>query len=229
MTTTWCFFTLLSTFECWGQFKVKLLKADSYFSKLPIVRKNFQGVNGIQLSANTYKELQQLFEHKGFDVSVLPQLYSPDLEFSITLNNEKDVEEKLLISLLNNLGYKENDWERQLSQKAGRNEKIIPDFVFLPKGEIYFQNAPMIIEAKYDMSSNIEQTKAYNQALSYARMMKASYFAICDKHRIMVYKEKKGSFNRFNPIFEKHWQNLNNKETFRELKSIIGKEHIAKL
>ncbi len=204
------------------------LKADSYFSKLSIVRKNFQGVNGIQLSAKDYKELQRLFTEKGFDISALPQLYSPNLEFSVEINNEKDVEEKLLIPLLSKLGYKETDWERQLSQKAGRNEKIIPDFVFLPKGEVHFQNAPMIIEAKYDMSSNIEQTKAYNQALSYARMMRASYFAVCDKQRIVVYNEKKGKFNRFNPIFEKHWQNINDKETFRELKLLIGKESISK-
>ncbi len=205
---------------------LKELKADSYFSKLPIVRKNFQGVNGVQLSAKDYKELQRLFTEKGFDISVLPQLYNPNLEFSVELNNEKDVEEKLLIPLLNKLGYKETDWGRQLSQKAGRKEKVIPDFVFLPKGEIHFQNAPMIIEAKYDMSSNIEQTKAYNQALSYARMMKSNYFAICDKHRVIVYKENKGRFNRFNPIFESYWQNLNDAEIFNTLKLLVGRESI---
>lgn len=127
---------------------------------------------------------------------------------------------------MDKLGYSSKDWSRQLSQKAGRNEKAIPDFVFLPTGEVLFQNAPMIIEAKYDMSSSIEQTKAYNQALSYARMMKSSYFAICDKNRIIVYKEKNGNFNRFNPIFEKHWQNLNDAEIFSHLKLLIGKENI---
>ncbi|MGI5975645.1 MAG: restriction endonuclease subunit R [Paludibacter sp.] len=202
------------------------LKADSYFSQLPIVKKNFQGVNGVQFSANDYNELKRLFSEKGFDSSILPNLYSPDLEISVKLKNEKDVEDKLLIPLLNKLGYTENDWERQLLQKAGRSEKVIPDFVFLPKGEIYFQNAPMIIEAKYDMSSNIERTKAYNQALSYARMMKSSCFAICDKNRMIIYDEENGSFNRFNPTFEKHWQNLNEAETFSQLKLLIGKERI---
>ena len=124
------------------------LKADPYFSKLPLTRKNFQGVNGVQFSATDYKELQRLLKNKGFDVSVLPQLFKPDLELTGHLKNEKDVEEKLLIPLLEKLGFSETDWSRQLSQKAGRKEKVIPDFVFLPKSEINFQNAPMIIEAK---------------------------------------------------------------------------------
>ena len=205
------------------------LKADSYFSQLPIVRKNLQGVNGVQFSATDYKELQRLLKEKGFDVSVLPQLYHPDLELVGQLKTEKDVEEKLLIPLLNKLGYSETDWTRQLSQKAGRKEKAIPDFVFLPKGEIHFQNAPMIIEAKYDMSSNIERTKSYNQALSYARLMKSSVFGICDKDRLIVYKEKNGYFDRFKPVFEKHWQSINDAETFRQLKLLMGKETIEKI
>ncbi|MDR0872121.1 MAG: restriction endonuclease subunit R [Prevotellaceae bacterium] len=202
------------------------LKADSYFSQLPITRKNFQGVNGVQFSAKDYQELQRLLTEKGFDVSTLPQLYSPDLKQFADLKNEKDVEEKLLIPVLEKLGYTENDWTRQLSQKAGRKEKAIPDFVFFPKGEIHFQNAPMLIEAKFDMSSNIERTKAYNQALSYARMMKSAIFGICDKDRIVIYKSKNDYFDRFKPTFEKHWQSLNDAETFSQLKKLIGKNII---
>lgn len=111
---------------------------------------------------------KKIIKHLGFDTSILPQLYSPNLEIEGQLKNEKDVEEQLLIPVLLKLGYVENDWKRQLSQKAGRKEKAIPDFVFLPKDEVRFQNAPLVIEAKFDFSSNIERTKSYNQALSYA-------------------------------------------------------------
>jgi hypothetical protein len=198
------------------------LKADPYFLQLGITRKNFQGVNGVHFSATDYKELQRLLIDKGFDISVLPHLYKPNLEFAGQLEKEKDVEEKLLIPLLEKLGYSETDWTRQLSQKAGRKEKAIPDFVFLPKGEMHFQNAPMIIEAKFDMSSNIERTKSYNQALSYARLMKSSILGICDKDRLIIYKEKNGYFDRFKPSFEKHWQSINDEETFRQLNLLIG-------
>jgi hypothetical protein len=203
------------------------LKSDHYFSELPIVRKNMQGTAGIPFSATDYKELQRLLTTKGFDVSALPQLYSPDMEFMEALENEKDVEEKLLIPLLNKLGYRETDWTRQLSQKAGRKEKVIPDFVFFPKGEAHFQNAPMIIEAKYDMDSVQERTKSYNQALSYARLMKSAVFGICDKERLIIYKERNGVFDRFKPAFEKHWQNFNDKDVFRQLKLLIGRDSIT--
>jgi len=71
------------------------------------------------------------------------------------------------------------------------------------------------------MSSNIERTKSYNQALSYARLMKSSAFGICDKDRLIIYKEKKGGFDRFSPTFEKHWQSINDAEIFRQLKLLM--------
>jgi len=204
------------------------LKRDQYFAHLPITRKNFQGVNGIQFSVNDYKELQRLLTAKGFDNNLLPKLFEPELELDIKPKNEKDVEELLLIPLLIRLGYSNRDWVRQLSQKVGRKEKAIPDFVFLPSGELYFQNSPLIIEAKFDVSSNIERTKSYNQALSYARLMKASIFGICDRDRLIIYKEKNGHFNRFNPIFEKHWYNINDSNIFACLRLLIGKNRMSK-
>ncbi|GAB3577519.1 hypothetical protein GCM10027578_45340 [Spirosoma luteolum] len=208
---------------------LKELQSDPYFSKLGITRKNFQGVNGVKFSAKDYKELQRLLIKKDFDISILPQLYQPDLKIEENIKNEKDVEERLLIPLLSKLGFTEKDWTRQLSQKAGRKEKAIPDFVFFPKGEIHYQNAPLVIEAKFNMSSSIERTQSYNQAFSYARMMKSQLFGICDKDRIVIYRESKGVFDRFNPIFEKHWQNINDPEIFNKLKLIIGKDVVRNL
>lgn len=84
----------------------------------------------------------------------------------------------------------------------------------------------MIIETKFDMSSNIERTKSYNQALSHARLMKSYIFVVCDKNRLIIYKETNGYFDRFNPSFEKHWQSINDAETFRQLKLLTGKNII---
>ena len=41
------------------------LKADEYFSKVPIVRKNLQGINGVSLTAEDYAQLQRLIKEKG--------------------------------------------------------------------------------------------------------------------------------------------------------------------
>jgi hypothetical protein len=205
------------------------LRTHTHFSQLGIVRKNFQGVNGVPFSSKDYAELQRILKTKGFDTSVLPQLYNPSIELAKGIDKEVDVEEKLLIPVLRKLGYTETDWNRQLSQKAGRKEKAIPDFVFFPKGEIHFQNAPLIIEAKYSMVSNLERIKAYNQAVSYARLMKSPIFGICDKDRIIIYKESNGYFDRSKPIFEKHWQTLNDADIFNQLKKLIGRSLVEKM
>lgn len=205
------------------------LKADNYWSNVPIVRKNLQGINGIQLTAKDYTELLRLISSKDFDITTLPMLYSPDIDIEGNLNTENDVEEKLVIPLLTELGYTQKDWERQLSQKAGRNLKAIPDFVFFSKGEKHFQNAPFVLEAKFFMNSSNERMNSFNQALSYCKMMSAELLGLCDKDRIIIYRRKNGVFDRFNPVFEKHWGNLKNPETFSELKKIIGKEVVANL
>ena len=205
------------------------LKADKYWSNVPIVRKNLQGINGIRLTAKDYTELLRLISSNGFDINILPMLYSPNIDLEGNLYTENDVEEKLVIPLLTELGYTQNNWERQLSQKAGRNLKAIPDFVFFAKGEKHFQNAPFVLEAKFFMNSANERMNSFNQALSYCKMMSAELLGLCDKDRIIIYKRKNGVFDRFNPVFEKHWGNLKNPETFSELKKIIGKEVVANL
>lgn len=207
----------------------KELKEDEYWSNVPIVRKNLQGIKGVRLSAQDYDELQRLLKSKGFDTSVLPKLYKPNIDLERNIKNEKDVEEKLLIPLLKQLGYSEDDWTRQLSQKAGRNLKAIPDFVFFPTGELHFQNAPLVIEAKYFMNSSREKNNSFNQALSYAKMMSADVLCLCDKERLIVYERKNGNFDRFNPVFEKHWGKILEESVFAELKNILGKERIKSL
>ncbi|NLZ94304.1 MAG: restriction endonuclease subunit R, partial [Bacteroidales bacterium] len=206
------------------------LKSDAYWSNIPIVRKNLQGINGVHLSALDYQELLRLIRLKGFDVSKLPTLYSPDIDLNLLdLKLEKDVEEKLLIPLLNELGYTEDDWSRELTQKAGRNLKAIPDFVLFPKGETHFQNAPLVIEAKFSMNSSNERLNAFNQVLSYGRMMSSELLALCDKDRFILYRKENGTFDRFNPVFEKHWGNLKDPEVFSKLSSIIGRNIVERM
>ncbi len=136
-----------------------------------------------------------------------------------------------MIPMLQRLGYSEADWSRQLSQKAGRTEKAIPDFVFFPCGEKHFENAPMVIEAKLDMSLITEQQKAFSQGLSYARMLRSSLMGICDKERIIIYRvDKDGSADRNNPLYENHWKAIYSDEVEgAKLKQLIGREVVAKM
>lgn len=210
---------------------IKDLKNDKYFSQLPIVRKNLQGINGIEFSAKDYSELLRLMEEKGGNTDQLPKLFEcGDVDFG-EIKLEKDVEEKILIPLLEKLGYAESDWTRQLSQKAGRNEKAIPDFVFFPKGEKHFASAPMVIEAKLNMSSIQDRQKAFCQCLSYARMLRSSIMGICDKERLILYKVNlDGTADRSHPLFENHWASIyNDTMVGSQLGQLIGKENIRTL
>lgn len=206
----------------------KELKSDSYMSQLPIVKKNLQGINGVELSSKDYSELLRMIGERGEDTSKYPKLFEGgDINFG-DIKLEKDVEENILIPILKRLGYSESDWSRQLSQKAGRKEKAIPDFVFFPQGEKHFENAPMVIEAKLDMSPVQEMQKAFKQGLSYARMLRSSIMGICDKERLILYKiDKNGAADRSNPIFENHWSTIfSDVEVGAELNHLIGREVI---
>ncbi len=207
------------------------LKQDTYFANVPIVRRNLQGVNGIELSSQDYNELIRLIKEKGSDTPLLPRLFvGEQIDFG-EIKLEKDVEENILIPLLNKLGYTEQDWDRQLSQKAGRGLKAIPDFVFFPKGEKHFASAPMVIEAKLDMSSVIELQKAFKQGLSYARMLRSQIMGICDKERLILYAvNENGKADIENPIFENHWQTIYNDEVIGgKLSKLIGREVITNM
>lgn len=77
---------------------LKKLKEDDIFSKLPIVRKNMQGINGVELSPSSYNRILDLSN------STLKRF-----QFEINNNyaeiaNEKDVEKKLILPLLKNWG-----------------------------------------------------------------------------------------------------------------------------
>ncbi|MFC2514774.1 MAG: restriction endonuclease subunit R [Prevotella melaninogenica] len=207
------------------------LKNDEYFSNLPIVRKNLQGINGVAFSAKDYSELLRLAASKGAKTDKYPQLFIGEhIDFG-EIKLEKDVEEKILIPILKKFGYIEDDWTRQLQLKAGRKEKAIPDFVFFPKGEKHFENAPFIIEAKLDMSSILERQKAFRQALSYARMLRSKLMGICDKERLMIYRiESTGSCNIETPLFDYHWQAIYSDNIIgAKLVQCIGKEVVESL
>lgn len=209
---------------------LKDLKADDYFKTVPIVRKDLQGVNGWELTANDYSELLRMVKNKGGDISQLPKLFDGgDIDFG-EIKLEKDVEENILIPALRKLGYNDTDWTRQLELKAGRQEKAIPDFVFYAHGDSHFELAPLVIEAKLDMSSTSEQDKAFRQCFSYARLLQSKLMGICDKERIVVYKVNGNTVDRSKPLFENHWKAVfADANIGAKLKQIIGSEVVKEL
>ena len=190
-----------------------------------------QGVNGRELSAKDYKELVALIREHGYDDELPELLQAADYDMP-DVRIEKDVEEKILIPFLSQLGYTDKDYTRQLAQQLGRDKSGIPDFVFFPQEQIKHNYvAPFIIEVKYNMRglTTTQNDKEFRQAFSYARDMHATYYALCDKEKFVLYKyatiPRKDS-----PIFEANWANINtNDEVFMQLKKLIGRSEIERI
>lgn len=197
------------------------LKENEYFSKNPLVKKNLQGVSGYSFSSEDYQRLQQLIIKNGGNIDELPQLYSPTFSKNENLNDERDVEIALIEPLLVELGYKNEHWVRQLPIRMGRGERNFPDYVFLTKKEKNYEEASMIIEAKYLIKNNKELEDTFKQVWSYGQRLTAQVLVIADSTAIWIYQKHGESFDRSKYV-KKYWNALQQSDDFKEIKRIIG-------
>lgn len=200
---------------------LKELKTDAYFSNHALVRKNFQGVNGWSMANKDYHELLNILQRKGFDTSVLPIPYAPDIPVNLEIKNEKDVEIKLLEYYLNKMGFeKGKDYIKQLPLKAGRGSRIYPDYVLRYNDAKNYEKAKILIEAKLDINNKRDIEQAFIQARSYANLLEASIIILCDKKMLLIYQRKE-SFDR-NNYQRIYWTDLSNPVFFNELKKLLS-------
>lgn len=200
---------------------LKELQADEYFSKHPLIRKKFQGVNGWPISSEDYSELLRMIKAKGFDIDALPKLYAPTLPKNISIVHERDVETQLLEPLLNSMEWFENkDFIRQLPIHAGRGHRIFPDYALHYINKPDEEKAKVLIEAKLYMKNNQEIEEAFLQARSYACLLESYVIVLCDKQCLIVY-EKKQSFDR-DSYKKYYWGELENPDLFNELKNKLN-------
>lgn len=200
---------------------LKELKSDEYFSDHPLVRKNFQGVNGWPATGKDYAELMRIIEAKGFDTSKLPHIYTPSLPEGIIIENERDVEVNLLEPLLNDMGwYEHKNYIRQLPIHAGRGHRIFPDYALHYDRKPEEESSKVLIEAKYHMKNNQEIESAFLQAFSYAKLLLSSVIVLCDKECILVYEKKQGfSRDRYTKYY---WEDMKNSDLYNEFKKRLS-------
>lgn len=197
---------------------LKELQADEYFSKHPLIRKKFQGVNGWPMSSEDYSQLLRIISAKGFDVNTLPKLYAPTLPENVSITHERDVELQLLEPFLNSMGWYENkDFIRQLPIHAGRGHRVFPDYALHYDNTPDYERAKVLIEAKLYMKNNQEIEEAFKQARSYANILESSVIVLCDKTCLIVY-EKINSFDR-DRYTKYYWTDLNKPDKFNQFKS----------
>lgn len=200
---------------------LKELQADEYFSKHPLIRKKFQGVNGWSMSSEDYLELLRMIKAKRFDTDTLPKLYAPALPKSVNIEHEHDVEKQLLEPLLNSMGWYDNkDFIRQLPIQAGRGHRVFPDYALHYDNKPDEEKAKVLIEVKLHMKNNRETEEAFKQARSYANILESSIIVLCDKQCLIVY-EKRQSFDR-NNYKKYYWGELENPDLFNDLKNKLN-------
>ena len=161
------------------------MKNDKILGKMPIVRKNMQGVNGVELKPSEYARILKLGKCKAPEIH-----YSADISDN-TFCTEKDVEEKIIKPLLKQLGYSETDYVQQLYIEIGNhNHALIPDFVLLPKKNKNGYKAFAVIEAKLSVISEKQLDEAKKQARSYAKLLSAKKLSVISKEKIWVFCDK---------------------------------------
>ena len=191
------------------------MKKDALIKQLPIVRKNMQGINGVELYPSIYNHL--VSKTKAKTLLLEYEKTEDDDKYAC----EKDVENKLIKPLIEKLGYKESEYEQQLYVEIGNHNKaLIPDFVLLPDKTHGHISGFGIIEAKRSIKSEKDLKEVFVQARSYARVLATKYCAVASKEKIWI-THRKDDYE--STVFEASWNQLNQEDCFYKLDKMIGK------
>lgn len=198
----------------------KQLEKDQFFKELPIVKKNMQGLNGVELYPSAYNHLLDLSK------TDLPKLEFLSNNDKYDLFREKDVEDKLIKPFLEKLGYTQNEYVQQLYIEIGnRNHALIPDFVVHPKISKGHQSAEFLVEAKYSVKSGKDLEEYKKQSRSYANQLKAKYSVIASREGIWLSSEI-DDFSRDFIVLS--WSELNKEDNFYKVLKFIGNGNVIK-
>ena len=204
------------------------IAADLTFKNTPAIRAKFQGRSGKELTVKEYEAICAMAKRKGFDISKLPESPESTKLPPVETLNERDVEIKLLEPLLARLGFEDFEWERQVSMKVGRRERVIPDYALLPERSRNGVSAKAMIEAKFNVVSEKERNEAFDQARSYAKLLGVSRMGIVARQGIWIYLTADGKYDRDRgEAFT--WSDLESSERFARLLDLIGKDALLRL
>ena len=196
----------------------KVLGQDPVFRELPIVKKNMQGINGVELYPSVYNHLLDLVK------SDLPRFAVVEDSDNLSISREKDVEHQLIKPLLAKLGYSETDYRQQLYIEIGNhNHALIPDFVIHPIVSKGHQFAAYLIEAKYSIATTKLLEEAKTQARGYAKLLDAKYSVIASKEGIWI-TSREDDYSK--DILSFSWAELQNADNFHMVFALLGKGKI---
>lgn len=196
---------------------IKQIKKDRVLSKMPIVKGNMQGINGVELKPSDYNYIVDKIKAK------VTKLEYEEISIDNDYENEKDVEERIIKPFLkDDLGYNVNDYVQQLNVPIGNhNNTLIPDFVLLPRTYGGRHIAYAVVEAKKSIKNEKELLEALDQVSSYALLLSAKHAAVASQEGIWITSED----SRYTDVILSYkWCELNaDNDKMYEVKKIIGK------
>lgn len=194
------------------------LVQDTIWGRKGLVKAHMQGVNGKLVSCEEYEALKKMIKshNKKFNLRELPNPPPYSQYYRGDLQNEKDIEEKLLEPFLEKLGYKEHEIKRQYPIQMGRGIHYYPDYVLHGFGDVGEERADFIFEAKYRISTKKQLIDAFYQAKSYAIRLATKGFGLVSMEGIWL----SSSDEHFDLKKLRHysWAELENAESFSNVK-----------
>jgi hypothetical protein len=200
-------------------------------SKNPIISQNkhikahLQGSSGKPLTAEEYEEVLKILYSKNQKLKNLPTIPKIKKIAQIDLNGERDVERYLIEPFLKRLGYSARDWIRQMPVRMGRAERNYPDYVLGGKAKRGEESGKMVIETKYQISSQKELEEAYYQGKSYAFRLQTKVLVLAAKEGVWIFKLENRQFS-IRKAIHKNWNELQHRDHFHVVKLIMGKSEI---
>lgn len=191
------------------------IKKDRVLSKMPIVHKNMQGLNGVELKPSEYNHIVDKTKAK------VIKLEYEEISMDNKYVNERDVEDRLIKPFLNNIGYGENDYEQQIRVPIGNhNNTLIPDFVIAHETYGGTHVAFTVIEAKKSIKNDKELTAALDQVGSYSLLLSAKFAVIASQEGIWI-TTSNSRYKEF--VLNYSWQELDDDDKMYEVRKMIGK------
>lgn len=210
----------LSNRQIIAPIKFSELKADAVFQNNALVRTHMQGMDGTELKPSEYNHFLDMLHQKSESTDALPRL---DARFEADaqegpIATERDVEILLLEPLLERLGWKKEQYIRQMPLRMGRGSTVYPDYVILPQFMPGHEKGWWIVEAKKSIPSERQRKEGCGQATSYARRLSTDGFLLVAQEGVWV-SEKRDDFNHVDYY---SWEALQSPDVFSKLSNIMG-------
>ncbi len=196
------------------------LRNDPVFKDTSLVQQNMIRMDGAPMLPSEYMHLLEMAKKKGPIPENVPLFELKTNISSTELLVERDVEEQLLEPFLLRLGWKPENWCRQMPVRIGRGISKYPDYVIHPVYTKNHERGEIVLEAKLSIPNNKQLEVDRGQAHSYAKLLTANAYVLVAKEGIWIATKD----DDFESIAGYLWKELEDTDTFSKISKIIGNQ-----